>query len=258
MIADKWTSPDGTITLIHGDCMDILPTVGPVDAVITDPPYSARTHKGHDSAAVGSASQGGDGTNRKPLGYSFWTPADVAAFVAESHRACSGWMVCMTDYTLAPAWYESLRSHGRYAFAPLPYYAPGSRCRITGDGPSCWTDWIIAARTKHQMKWGTLPGGYLRTADYGSVMHMGGKPVGLMTALVNDYSRAGQLVCDPCMGGGTTGIACARTGRWFIGIEQNRESFELCVRRMEEELNRSPLFEKPADVQAMIVMDGAV
>src|SRR5690606_9686569 len=61
----------GNATLYLGDCRDILPTLPKVDAVITDPPYSERTHNGHDGGAgVREGSKiGGDGADRKPLGY---------------------------------------------------------------------------------------------------------------------------------------------------------------------------------------------
>ena len=55
----------GNATLYLGDCLEVLPTLGKVDAVITDPPYSARCHTGHDSGA----SSAKDGFSRSRLGY---------------------------------------------------------------------------------------------------------------------------------------------------------------------------------------------
>lgn len=67
----------GNCTLYLGNCMDILPTLGRVDHVITDPPYSARTHKGHDDGASSRA----DDANRQSLGYQPMTETVASAFV---------------------------------------------------------------------------------------------------------------------------------------------------------------------------------
>ena len=242
--------------LYLADCLDVLPTLR-VDHIITDPPFSERTHRGHDASASGylkalplrysrngkAYSPSKDGAERKPLGYEAWTPEMVGRFVEISNGACDGWMVCMTDHTLAPAWAEAMSKAGRYVFAPLPYYAPGSRVRLSGDGPSSWTDWIIVSRTAKQSRWGTLPGGYMPKSDYGKHFRMGGKPVGLMVDLVADYSRQGELVCDPCAGSGTTAIACIRKGRKCVAIEMDEQYFEVMVNRVQEAEGIGGLFD---------------
>ena len=125
-----------------------------------------------------------------------------------------------------------MEAAGRYAFAPLPFYQPGRSVRLTGDGPSSWTDWIVVARTKAQLKWGTLPGGYVAGPGWNDKARMGGKPTLLMDALVADYSRPGYTVLDTHMGAGTTGVACARAGRKFIGCEVDRAAFDLACERI--------------------------
>jgi len=82
---------------------------------------------------------------------------------------------------------------------------------------------------------------------------MGGKPTLLMESLVQDYSRPGDLVLDSHMGAGTTGVACIRTGRKFIGCEIDPEAFELSCRRIEQAAKQGVLFEpapaKPEQMQ---------
>lgn len=225
----------GNATLYEGDCRDILPSLK-VDAVITDPPYSERTHSGQ---AVGEQR---DGLMRNPLGYTAWGPTEVFALVQAAVAACDGWVVCMCDDVLAPSYDMALRASGRYVFAPLPYYAPGSRVRLSGDGPSSWTIWIVVARTKAQCKWGTLPGGYQREMGWDSPEKMGGKPVKLMENLIRDYSRDGQVICDPCMGRGTTGVAALAMGRPFIGIERDPAEFEKACQRIADSLRQERMF----------------
>ena len=219
----------GNAELWHGDCREVLPLLGQVDAVITDPPYSDRTHAGHDAGSSG----GRDDSARKDLGYGALTPQDAEFFAAAFADVCTGWIVWMTDHTLAPSIGKALEAQGRYVFAPLPFYAPGRSVRLSGDGPSSWTDWIVVARTKAQMKWGTLPGGYVAGPGWHDKARMGGKPTLLMDALVADYSRPGQTVLDTHMGAGTTGVACAKAGRRFIGCEIDRAVFDLACQRIE-------------------------
>lgn len=222
----------GPCRLFYGDCFDVLPDVGYVDSIITDPPFSDTTHnKFH--VDVTESGYGNRRPIRKPIDFEHWTHNQISKFV---RFADCGWLVVITDYPSSQHWWHQMQLAGRTTFAPLPYYNPGRSCRIVGDGPSSWTDWIIVSRTKAQAKWGTLPGGYVRT-NWGTLDYsfIGNKPVALMTYLVRDYSRKGQTVCDPCMGSGTTAIACIREGRQFIGIEQNPETFALAVKRIEDE-----------------------
>lgn len=145
----------GNATLYLGDCREILPTLPKVDAVITDPPYSARTHDGHDASSQGRR----DGSDARMLGYAALTEQDATALPALFHAASLGWIVWMTDSELATYIRRQFDALGRTTFAPLPYHHPGRSVRLSGDGPSSWTDWIVVSRTKAQNRWGTLGGG---------------------------------------------------------------------------------------------------
>ena len=213
----------GLATLYLGDAREVLPGQQAAH-VITDPPYSARTHAGHD--AVQSI--------RAPLGYGALTEADCEALAGLFCRASNGWVVWMHDHTLAPAIHASLDAAGRYVFAPLPYFHAGRSVRLTGDGPSSWTDWITVARTSAQRKWGTLPGGYVAGAGWNDKARMGGKPTALMRLLVEHYSRPGDVVLDPFMGAGTTGVAAVAMKRPFIGVEIDADAFDIACRRIEQ------------------------
>jgi len=233
----------GNATLYLGDCMDVLPTLNKVDAVITDPPYSEKTHKGHDSSSKGHCGEGKDNSDRSSLGYSYVTEKMVDELVSMYNNVCTGWIVWMTDHTLAPYISKSLEQKGRYVFAPLPFYQAWRSVRLSGDGPCSWTDWIIVSRTKAQSKWGTLPGGYIAGPGWNDKARMGGKPTALMELLVQDYSRAGDTVLDTHMGAGTTGIACIRNGRKFIGIEIDPLAFDIACKRINQAVAQSQLFE---------------
>jgi site-specific DNA-methyltransferase (adenine-specific) len=139
----------------------------------------------------------------------------------------------MTDHMLVLQIQSAMETAGRYAFAPLPFLDPGSRCRLGGDGPSCWAIWIVVCRTAAQARWGTLPGGYIAGKGWRDRRYVGGKPIQLMRALVNDYSRPGDTVLDPFLGSGTTGHAAVELGRSFIGVEQDADAFAMAKQRIE-------------------------
>lgn len=238
------------IVIYHGRYQSFAPFLPEVDAVITDPPFSARTHKGFDSSARGNAGEGKDEFNRKELGYSPWGEPEIMEFCKLVNP--SGWMVIITDHSLAPHW-EAWQS-GRYVFAPLPSFTPGRSVRLSGDGPSSWTDWIIVSRPASLSTWGTLPGGYVNRVE--KLKQQGGKPISLMTALVRDYSRTGDLILDPCMGSGTTLLAAKELGRIAIGIDVCEKSCEIAALRLEQEVLP---FRKPVDITretGILIPDG--
>lgn len=223
-----------------GRWQDVLADIDMVDCLVTDPPYSARTHEGHDEGSkVDSANAPAkngrtrNDSNRREITYANWTPDDVTEFVASWAPRCRGWFVAFTSHDLCPIYAEALDAAGRYVFAPLPWFSPGSRVRLSGDGPSSWTCWIMVARPRHApyAKWGTLPGGYMTPPEACEVV--GGKPLGLMRAIVRDYSRPGDLVCDPFVGSGTTAVAALSEGRRFVGSEQKPEHYEIARRRLD-------------------------
>jgi len=77
------------------------------------------------------------------------------------------------------------------------------------------------------------------------------KPLRVMVVSVEHAGRVS--VADPFMGSGTTGVACVRTGRRFVGIEIERKYWEIAVRRVRAELERFPLFEPPPKRQRELI-----
>jgi len=265
-------------------------TLGDVtaDALIVDAPYSARMHGGHDRAPTvgdtysrtthgthrggqtgrGTAERVRNGkrkreydTPRRAISYDGWRPEDVRECVAWCAPRVRGWMVSITDHILAPAWADAMAEAeiGRYVFAPLVWYAPGSRVRLAGDGPSCWCCWIIVSRPRTGedrtgrpwSRWGTLPGGYAIPSDRLSTV-VGSKPLALMRALVRDYTRPGDLVLDPCAGGGTTGRAALLEGRRFVGAEIDAETARAARERLAQPYTPPLISEAPTRTQGAL------
>jgi site-specific DNA-methyltransferase (adenine-specific) len=218
------------IDLRLGRWEDVLADVERVDAVICDPPYSERTHKGHDAGPEGRRC---DGANVRALDFAAWAPGDAEHLIDQWALRCSGWWCVLTDHLLAPAFADNLTDAGLYVFAPLPCVSFGSRVRLAGDGPSCWATQLVVARPRHKpySTWGTLPGAYVFRPERGMLV-AGGKPLALMRAIIRDYTRPGDLVCDPCAGGGTTLLAAAIEGRRAIGAEMDPETHAKATERL--------------------------
>lgn len=235
------------------ELLDVLPRRedGTVcDALIVDAPYSERVHAGHDSGVhdgdvyQGRRSKGTASSGRRKLSYSSWGTEEVDAFVDGWAPRTSGWLASITDHVLAPSWAAALERSGRYVFAPIAFTEPGSRVRLSGDGPSSWTTWIVVARPRNRdfQRWGTLPGAYVLPPGHSERMQVvGGKPLWLMERLVEDYSRPGDLVIDPCAGAFTAGRACQLTGRRFVGGDAMLEHAEIGARRLSLPVQR-PMF----------------
>jgi site-specific DNA-methyltransferase (adenine-specific) len=231
------TFGDGAIELRVGRWQEALADVASVDVLITDPPYSERTHAG---MLVGTKfvnpNHGRNPYSRSGVAFTHWTASDVTAFVEHWTPRVRGWIVIVTDDVLAPVFQSTLERCDRYAFAPLPFVEVGKQPRLSGDGPASWTCWIVVARPscKPYSAWGSLPGAYVpeRSNYYGKREIKGGKPLWLMQALVRDYSRPGDLICDPCAGGATTLLAAAIEGRRAIGAEMDPATYALACKRL--------------------------
>jgi site-specific DNA-methyltransferase (adenine-specific) len=90
-------------------------------------------------------------------------------------------------------------------------------------------------KTFNRLHWSQMTGVYDDRLIYPPV-HPFQKPVSLMERLVRIYTNPGDVVLDPFMGSGTTGVACANTGRGFVGVEIDKEVFDIAQKNIEEVL----------------------
>lgn len=201
-----------------------------VDALICDPPYGARTHAGHNAGAAAREYR----QTARTIDYSSWGEADVKEFCDHWMPATRGWFCALTSHDLYPAWELSAMENKRYSFAPIPCILRGSGFRSLGDGPPSITCWLFVCRPRGKEWIGgwSMAGFYSTTLGARSGRRMGGKPLDLMSAIVRDYSRPNDLVCDPVCGYGTTLVAALANGRRYVGCDIDEE----CVRAARERL----------------------
>ena len=98
--------------------------------------------------------------------------------------------------------------------------------------------------SEYEQKWTNYPNEIIEFGLEKSHVHPTQKPVALMEYLVKTYSNKGETVLDNCMGSGTTGVACGRTDRNFIGIEMDEEFFKISENRIKESYEGGPVVDK--------------
>ena len=219
----------GNATLYHGDCMEILPTLEKVDAVVTDPPYDdALTHKAHLSTIV----------DRQPLDFDGITAQRLAAIAADLCECAARWVVFTCDWHHMNA-LEDTGLLVRFGIWRKRNGAP----QFTGDRPGMGWESIAIMHRKGRKKWngGGKHGVYDSNIESGD--HPTQKPVRLISEIITDFTDRNEIVLDPFMGSGTTGVACMNLGRKFIGAEIDKKYFDIACERIEQAQNQGRLFE---------------
>jgi site-specific DNA-methyltransferase (adenine-specific) len=204
----------GTATLYLADCMEVLPTLDLVDAVITDPPYGMK----RDGKPPSTSSHGGH------KGYEFlgWDQGTPPREVFEAIFNLSDVQVIWG---------------GNFFPQHLPpsmgwlFWDKGQRISQS-DGELAFTNMQKALRVF------TLNRAAI--AKDGAV-HPTQKPLALMKWCIEQAGHP-QTILDPFMGSGTTGVAAVQLGRRFIGIEREPKYFEISCKRIEQAQRQGDMF----------------
>ena len=213
----------GDATLYHGDCLEILPTLDKVDAVVTDPPYGISVDKT-------MSEQGGERYGK--------------AKAAKSHYDA-------TDWDAAPMSADAFRairrvSRWQIVFGGNYFDVPPSSCWLVWDKENggnqfadCELAWTNIPKPVRQIR--HLWNGMLRAGQEQRHGHPTQKPLRVMEWAIG-HLPVGDTILDPFMGSGTTGVACANLGRKFIGIELERKYFDIACERIDAAYSQGRLF----------------
>jgi site-specific DNA-methyltransferase (adenine-specific) len=237
----------GDATLYLGDCLEVLPTLGRVDHVICDPPYSNVVHDTRGRRGGDLRNDGGPDLERLGFAAITGTQGQVSELVAE---ICEGWFLAFSDIFALPGWRDSVLSAGAKSKSVCIWIKPDCAPQFNGQKPATGFECIgVFWCGDGFSKWnaGGKRGVYTHLTNPSSRHggHPTEKPVSLMRELLGDFTNAGQTICDPFMGSGTTGVAALQLGRKFIGIELDPGYFDIACKRIEQAWKQPRLFEEP-------------
>src|SRR5687767_10922650 len=142
-----------TFDVRHGRWQDVLADVGRVQSIISDAPYSPRTHAGYRS---GGCSAGTISEQSGIIDYPALTIAEVKEFVGFWVPRVDNWIVVFGDHKTQAWWADELDAAGMYVFAPVPYIRRDAPPRFSGDGPQRSAEWLTVARHKRTVRCGSL------------------------------------------------------------------------------------------------------
>lgn len=213
----------GNATLYRADCMDVLPTLGKVDAVITDPPYGIGADKGKKGAIPFKGGKSYERAHHPENNWDATRPPDelLVAVVMAGH--------------------VSIVWGGNYfadLFSPQGKWLWWDKCQTMpsyGDGELAWTN--LPGSTPKKFTWANNK----IFADRVERHHPTQKPIELMRWCI-EQAGIPQTILDPFMGSGTTGVAAVQMGRQFIGIERERKYFDIACQRIEDAQRMGDMF----------------
>ncbi len=237
----------GDATLYHGDCLEILPTLPKVDAVITDPPFEAEAHT-LQRRINRSPSRGADTDviTPEPLDFAPITEEQRTRFASLAVEHCAGWALVFCQAEAVFQWRHVLQQGGATYKRACVWIKRDGMPQYSGDRPGMGYESIVAAwcgTGKSQWNGGGKHGVF--DVPKGEPLRWGHptqKPERLMRDLVALFTNDDATVLDGFMGSGTTGVACAALGRKFIGIEIERKYFDIACERIDNAYRQQRMF----------------
>jgi DNA modification methylase len=225
--ADRMGESEKIPRFFLGDCiegMSDLPDRS-IDHFITDPPYAPRAMR--NVKTHGMIKERRDGV-MYDFGYVGMTPKLRLEAAREMARLARRWVLVWSDVESMDLWRDVLEDAGlsyvRYGY----WWRENGAPQFTGDRPAQGVEGCVIMHGPERMAWngGGRPALWKGPISRGNARpgHSTPKPEWLMDAQVREFTDPGDLVCDPFVGSGTTGVSCVKLGRRFIGWEL-RESF---------------------------------
>lgn len=227
---ERWVSDCGTATLYLADALALLPSfkTAAFGAAIFDPPYGIQHETNHGASWEGTQIVGDGDTSTR----------DAILSWCNGHLpwACFGsWKIPTPDNARGVLVWDKGPAFGMGDLS-FPWKASWEEIAIGGPG---WS----GSRDE-----GVVRGHIVVSWESKGRVHPHQKPESLISYLLGKLPD-NRAVIDPTMGSGTTGVACVRAARPFIGIDIDPRSFELARGRIEAELGRFPLFPDPPPAQ---------
>ena len=221
----------GDAVLYLGDCLEILPTLGKVDAVVTDPPYGIGEAAGRAKTRTSGLTSKLRNAQlyRKDYGDSNWDDRPIPAELMDMVRKSGKWAVIFGG--------------NYYALPPTSCWLVWDKLNGDTDFADCELAWTNLKKAVRRIRY--LWNGCMRRERDIAREHPTQKPVGVIEWCIGHLPEDAETILDPFMGSGTTGVACMNLGRKFIGIEIEPKYFDIACRRIREAwVSRPRLFEE--------------
>jgi site-specific DNA-methyltransferase (adenine-specific) len=231
----------GNATLYLGECLEVMRSLEPVDHIISDPPYEDELH-----GAIGRIRRSDGVEMISDLGFE-----GINATRGDVTRACvalsSGWLILFTLAEGVRAWRDEIQANGAKYDTCLAWVKPDSTPRMNGQGAARGFECAVTAWCGTGYRsWnaGGKRGVYTHLVNNAerTGLHPTEKPRRLMSELISDFTKPGQVILDPFMGSGTTGVSAVMAGRRFIGIERDPDHFKLACKRIEDAQRQGDMF----------------
>jgi site-specific DNA-methyltransferase (adenine-specific) len=247
--------------IVHAsDCLDPVSGLASlpdksVDHVITDPPYEAEAHtlQRRVKRSGGGASEYGGEDERiakvEALSFPPMTEEQRAAVARELGRVVRRWVVVFCQVEAALKWAHALQAGGLVYRRTGIWVKPDGMPQFSGDRPGMGYESLVIAHAPGRSTWngggrhGVWTFNKIGPDDRDRTGHETQKPLALMEALVRDFTDEGDLVLDPFAGSGTTGVACRRLGRRFLGWERDPKYAAIAEKRIAGAREQMRMFE---------------
>ncbi len=230
------------VTLYCGDCLEVLPTLQGIDAVVSDPPYG-NSHSGDSARFSGGQTRRGKGsTHGRIVGDK--QPFDPKPFLLGTHQILFG-----ANYFLQHLQPGSLLVWAKRRPAAYGTFLSDGEVAWFSKGHGIYLFEHIFAGSQPALEWTSDP--------YATSAHPFQKPVAVMEWTLGFVPDA-QHIVDPFMGSGTTGVAAVKMGRRFSGIEIEEKHFDMACRRIEAATKQPDMFiAPPKPAEQLSILDGA-
>lgn len=218
-----------------------------VDHIITDPPYEAITHKALNGS---NTARRNDGRPASPA--VTFEPIDaIRERVVAMGGVCGGWFIAFCTPEGVWPWAQAINASPMKYKRACVWVKPDSMPQLNGQGPGAGAEnFVCAWAGEGHARWnaGGKRGVYTHCVNgperHG--VHPTEKPRKLMAEIVADFTQPEQVILDPFMGSGTTGVAAVELGRNFIGIEREERFFDIACKRIDDAQRQGSLFEVAA------------
>lgn len=205
----------GDCRLLLGDCMDIMPTLCKVDAVVTDPPYG-----------IGWKPR----VNHQDQKWVDEINFDIRSFLVARYHLFWGGQYFADKLPLAEGWLTWVKRPISHDFS--------NDERSYSSTELAWRDWGKPRFISHVWDGGMRAG----APENRTFCHPSQKPIEVMDWCLRQLPSDAKSVLDPFMGSGTTGVACVKAGLSFIGIEREPSYFDIACGRIQDAYSRPDLF----------------